>query len=201
LSNVGRIAKAVLTGGLSVAASKQDRADARRLATALKDGDALRGKASRLREAGAEIHAEESDRDARRAEQKVKKLSAAGVYLGSSKPQSGLKPGRKYVVEIDGTGVRIVEGFKPKAVIPWETVTDVEVIDASRMEIKSRVEQRATGGIWSLPGTMAPVNRTSSKHIARSKLALTTQQGDWLLEIHADAGRLEGKILLARGTR
>lgn len=214
MSNAVRITRAVLTCALSVAASKQDRTDVRRLVRALKDGDSLRERRVRLREVADEIKAEEAVRDAERAEHKATvdteraqratakavKLTARCVYLGSSRPHAGLKPGRRSWFSMDAMGINVGVG-KGQATIPWEEVQDVEVIDASRMEIKSRVEQRAIGGLWAPPGTMAPVSRTSSKHIARSKLALETEQGDWLLEVHADAGTLEGKLLLARGER
>jgi len=104
---------------------------------------------------------------------------------------------------MDGSGFAILTTVRGRELvqIPWSTVEDVEVIDASRMEIKSRVEQRASGGIWAPLGTTAPVSRTQSKQIVQSRVGIQTSNCDWLLSVAAAPAILQGKLLLTKELR
>jgi hypothetical protein len=139
------------------------------------------------------------------------KLITTAVYEGSTRPLAGLKLGREYRFRIDSRGMAAQKmpppfaAWRPKwedaFLIRWSDVVNLEIQDASRTEIKTRVEQRASGGIWSPMGTRAPVGNTQSKFLAQSYVAITTPDGDYLFRIKEEAQKLEGRLLQTRHLR
>lgn len=129
------------------------------------------------------------------------RFQSACVYLGSTRVHPSLTVGREYFLMFDGSGIKILSAVRraERFHIPWSAVLDVEVIDGSRMEIKSKVQQRATGGIWAPPGKTAPVSRTYSRHVGQSQVGIATVDGDWLLRVSVEPATLQGKLLLTKG--
>jgi hypothetical protein len=195
-----RIGKAYLTLGLD----ESTRADLKRLATAARSGEGSGETLALVRAEAQAIHAEGAERD--RLERPAKefarsvRLTAEGTYLGATRRHDGLRPGSSCGVRLDADGIAILSAVRrtERLRIAWAEIVDIDVTDNSRTEIKTRVEQRASGGIWSLPGTTAPVGRTSSRHVALARVGIETADGALLLMLRTDPAALDGKLMLTR---
>jgi len=150
-----RIGTFAATGGLS-GLSKQNRADAKKLAQAAKRGldhDGEKQAAlSEIRQEARRIEEQSSAQARERKNERSRMFQSQAVYEGGAPPLADIKVGAPWLLRLNPTGIELVGALRRKvmAEIGWDDVIGVDVSDASRTEIKSGVRYADAGSFTSI---------------------------------------------------
>lgn len=160
----------------------------------------------RERERKAERDRQVAERQRAKADKAKKRaaiLRRTCTYAGGTSDVPMLVRGKKYGFQLDDEGISVLGQWDdaPHLVIPWGDVINVEVADASRTEIKSRVSHHDAGGLATPLFTTAPVAKVRSEFVGQSYLTIETQSGRHMLLVPVPGEDLKGRLLLTESKR
>lgn len=147
-------------------------------------------------ETDAQREREQSEASAKARDKPLWRFAA--TYEGSTRIPGSTKPGRGCEVVADRRGIAVRSSLKSNEILrfAWADIADLEVSDASRTEIKTRIAEMPFGGLSTSIFTTTPVPKTQSKFVGQCFLRIeTTKNYECLLRVHAEAKKLEARLM------